>query len=328
MHRAARLAAIALLAAGCDTSTGRNGNHGPGNGTDLGVNNGADQGAPNGDGGAIMSCMDGPDLTGCSCSAGATRSCYPSSADPATRNVGACKDGSQMCAPTGEFPSWGTCGGAITPVTENCTDGIDNNCDGKIDCADATCATDPACKTGCTDGQTRPCYDGPSGTENVGTCKDGTQTCAGGMWPTNCPGETLPTTENCTDALDHNCNHLPGCLDLFACITSPACMQGCTNPLDNGCVCPQGSGDTATCPEGMLGVNKGGFPGSLECCPCTTNDCGNAACCGETVCAGNPQCSQYTCKPLPASCNGQVNADCDDFPEDCDEPCCKCTSCP
>jgi hypothetical protein len=23
-----------------------------------------------------------------------------------------------------------------------------------------------------------------------------------------------------------------------------------------------------------------------------------------------------------------VNADCDDFPEDCDEPCCKCTMCP
>jgi hypothetical protein len=184
--------------------------------------------------------------------------------------------------PTGEFPSWGACGGAVTPVAENCTDGLDNNCNGKIDCADPTCATDPACKTGCTDGQTRPCYDGPQGTQDVGTCHGGMQTCAGGMWPSNCPGEQLP----------------------------------------------KGSGDTATCPEGMLGVTKGGFPGSVECCPCTANDCGNAACCGETVCAGNSQCSQYTCKPLPASCNGQVNADCDDFPEDCDEPCCKCTNCP
>ena len=53
-----------------------------------------------------------------------------------------------------------------------------------------------------------------------------------------------------------------------------------------------------------------------------------AGCCAESVCAGNSQCAGLTCKPLPASCNGKVNADCDDFPEDCDEPCCKCTNCP
>jgi hypothetical protein len=31
---------------------------------------------------------------------------------------------------------------------------------------------------------------------------------------------------------------------------------------------------------------------------------------------------------LPASCNGMVDTDCDDFPEDCDEPCCYCSNCP
>jgi hypothetical protein len=150
----------------------------------------------------------------------------------------------------------------------------------------------------------------------------------GGQWPSTCTGEVLPAQENCCDALDHNCNGLPGCLDLFLCITASCCQNSCdASHVDPGCVCPQGSGDTATCPNGDHGVSKGGFPPLDECCPCTANDCGDPQCCGETACAGNPSCANVTCKPLPASCNGQVNADCDDFPEDCDEPCCKCTHC-
>jgi hypothetical protein len=93
-------------------------------------------------------------------------------------------------------------------------------------------------------------------------------------------------------------------------------------------VCPKGEGDVATCPDGMVGISMGAFPGTVECCPCTANDCGNPGCCAESVCAGNSACTGLTCKALPASCMGQVNFDCDDFPEDCDEPCCKCTTCP
>ena len=288
--------------------------------------------AGNGDGGPTMSCLpDSPDQTGCSCSPeGSTRTCYPSSADPATRNVGLCKDGMQTCMSSGEFDGYGACAGAVTPVNEVCNDTLDNNCDGRVDCMDPTCALDPACNTGCTDGMTRPCYTGPSGTEGVGTCKSGTQTCTGGQWPATCVGQVLPTAENCTDALDHDCNHLPGCLDLFACLLNAACQGNCDmTKVDTGCVCPTGAGDTATCPDGMFDKPKGsGLIPMDQCCPCTSGDCGNAGCCGETVCAGNAQCAGLTCKPLPSSCNGQVNADCDDFPEDCDEPCCKCTTCP
>jgi hypothetical protein len=278
-----------------------------------------------------MSCLaDAPDQVGCSCpTENTTRPCYP--ADPSTRNLGVCKDGTQTCNGSGEFAAWGACMGAVTPVAENCTDGIDNSCDGKVDCADPTCATNAACNTGCTDGQTRPCYTGPSGTEGVGTCKAGTQTCAGGQWPSTCPGQVLPTTENCTDALDHDCNHLPGCLDLFACAFNPICMGNCdASKVDPGCVCPTGAGDTATCPDGDVDKpkNNGGLVPMDQCCPCTGSDCGNPGCCAETVCAGNAACAGLICKPLPASCMGMVNADCDDFPEDCDEPCCKCTNCP
>jgi hypothetical protein len=88
----------------------------------------------------------------------------------------------------------------------------------------------------------------------------------------------------------------------------------------SGCVEVAGSGELAMCPGGMVAT------GSL-CCPCSAGDCGNAVCCDSDVCAGAPACAGVTCGPLPASCGGMVNADCDDFPEDCDEPCCPCRNC-
>jgi lysyl endopeptidase len=60
--------------------------------------------------------------------------------------------------------------GGCTPVAEVCTDGVDNNCDGAVDCADPSCASDPACSGGtCT----------PSG----GACTANSECCSG-----NCKG--------------------------------------------------------------------------------------------------------------------------------------------
>jgi hypothetical protein len=304
--------------------------------TDLHTSDGGvdgDAGAGGDGGGAIMSCMPNqPDLTSCGCTTpNAVRACYPANLDQTTRGKGMCRDGQQTCIASGEFSGWGRCMGAVGPATEICGDNLDNNCDGRIDCADPACATSASCRSGCTDGQTRPCYDGPSGTAGIGICRQGMQTCTGGMWPTTCPGEVTPSPENCADTMDHNCNGLPGCLDIFACLFAQNCQEQCRP--DPGCVCPTGSvaDDTAMCPDGMLGRETGGGidnGGFVECCPCTANDCGNSGCCGERVCAGNPSCSGLTCRPLPASCNGQVSFDCDDFPEDCDQPCCKCRNCP
>jgi hypothetical protein len=218
----------------------------------------------------------------------------------------------------------------VLPSKQDCTSPVDGDCNGKVECMDPTCANDPHCNTGCTDGQTRPCYDGPSGTENVGVCKDGVQTCVNGAWSQTCTGEVTPQPVNCCDAVDHACNNLPGCLNLFACITAQCCQTQCQMPLDPGCVCPHGSGDQMTCPDGFHDVHKGLFPGTDECCPCATaNDCNDVNCCGNAICANASACQGMQCRSLPASCNGQVSADCDDFPEDCDEPCCKCTqNCP
>jgi len=229
---------------------------------------------------------------------------------------------------SGEFWNWGTCVGAVTPMPENCTNGIDDDCSGLADCADPSCATNPACQSACTAGQTRQCYTGPPNTQGVGTCRPGTQTCTNGQWPTDCPGQVLPGPENCADAMDHNCNFLPGCLDLFACLTAPNCQPTCRP--DPGCSCPTGSvsGDNAMCPAGTHGqftgggIDSGGF---IECCPCTPADCADLSCCAQAVCANSPACGGASCRPLPAACNGMVSFDCDDFPEDCDQPCCPCT---
>ncbi len=287
--------------------------------------------ATGGSGGTVNHCdPSSPDLAGCECTAGSPpHPCYPTSLDPATRHVGDCKDGTQKCTGGGEFPVWGTCTGAVGPSSEVCDDGQDNDCNGKQDCADPSCATHAGCGGTCTSGQTRPCYTGPPNTAGIGTCHAGTQTCVNGNWPTTCNGEVTPTQEVCSDTLDHNCNHLAGCLDVFACVTNPACQPTCKT--DPGCTCPTGSGETATCPDGTYGITKNSTitnPGTVECCPCTANDCGNPGCCGESVCTGNSQCSGFQCKPLAASCGGKVGFDCDDFPEDCNVTCCKCTQCP
>jgi uncharacterized protein (AIM24 family) len=59
----------------------------------------------------------------------------------------------------------------------------------------------------------QPCYDGPPGTEGVGICKAGAQTCAAdGMAWGACAGEVVPQTENCATPLDENCDGMaPPC---------------------------------------------------------------------------------------------------------------------
>jgi hypothetical protein len=73
-------------------------------------------------------CVGDQCTTGGSCNPGATRSCYDGTM--ATQNVGACHDGTQTC---GQDGTWGACQGEQLPTAENCSDGIDNNCNGAVD---------------------------------------------------------------------------------------------------------------------------------------------------------------------------------------------------
>ncbi len=59
----------------------------------------------------------------------------------------------------------------------------------------------------CTPGETRPCYEGPSGTEGVGICKAGVATCVedGTDW-SECVGQITPQAEICSNGIDENCD--------------------------------------------------------------------------------------------------------------------------
>ncbi|MBO4711120.1 hypothetical protein J5681_04320 [bacterium] len=59
----------------------------------------------------------------------------------------------------------------------------------------------------CTPGETRPCYEGPSGTDGVGACKAGVATCVedGTDW-SECVGQVLPGPEICSNGIDENCD--------------------------------------------------------------------------------------------------------------------------
>jgi hypothetical protein len=112
-----------------------------------------------------------------------SRACYDGPAG--TRGVGACRDGTQSCA----SGAWGACVGAFKPNPEACN-GMDDDCNGIPDDNVAPIA----------------CYFGPPGTEGVGTCRPGTQTCSNGVFGP-CVGATVPVAETC-NGNDDDCNHI------------------------------------------------------------------------------------------------------------------------
>ncbi|HLM74272.1 MAG TPA: hypothetical protein VK459_16315, partial [Polyangiaceae bacterium] len=59
----------------------------------------------------------------------------------------------------------------------------------------------------CEPGSVQVCYTGPAGTQGVGACKGGLETCAadGSAWGP-CEGEVKPTSETCSTPVDDDCN--------------------------------------------------------------------------------------------------------------------------
>ena len=64
------------------------------------------------------------------CEAGTTRSCYSGAAG--TQGVGMCVGGTQQCLPHGR--GYGSCEDEVIPTAEDCSNDLDDNCDGFVAC--------------------------------------------------------------------------------------------------------------------------------------------------------------------------------------------------
>jgi hypothetical protein len=240
-------------------------------------------------------------LAGCSCSGSMQYACY--SGPAGTRNVGACHDGMQTCAPAGEFGTVGACSGDKLPGSEagHCSDGIDNDCNGATDCADSACAMAPACQGpmlpplpdgGCLppDSSARcpagayyddstdppcclPCTAAQCATNGecclASVCK-GTSGCT--MCVNAGPNGTPQLDPACKGRVDSDCDDYPEDCDELCCPCRPAAM--CK-------VCPQGQ---VECDDGT---------GNLKCVDVTSdpNRCG--AC--DTTCDPGQKCVSAVC---------------------------------
>ncbi|MCB9616653.1 MAG: hypothetical protein H6721_15960 [Sandaracinus sp.] len=191
--------------------------------------------------------------------------------------VGTCRTGSTACDGTTL-----RCDGAVGPVApeDECTTDGDADCDG---------AVDEGCP--CTEGEERDCYGGPSGTQGMGTCIGGRQTCNGGTWGA-CVGEVTPSDETCANAgADDDCNgsvdDIPSIGTSCTAEAMGACRQGTFTCLGGVRVCQPG---TAAATERCDGVDE-------DCDGTVDEDQTN---CGNTCCNG-------TCADLdsdPANCGG------------------------
>ena len=145
--------------------------------------------------------------------------------------------------------------GIVLCGVEDCANGIDDDCDGLIDCA-------------CTPTDTRSCFGGSAATRGAGACVDGTMVCGDGLefgaWG-DCVGDVLPQVEVCD----------PGGVD-----------ENCDGAVNEGCDCSDGdppapcgetegecAAGTQACVGGRLGACEGAVGPAPEVCDGLDNDC-------------------------------------------------------
>ncbi len=162
-----------------------------------------------------------------------------------------------------------------------------------------------------TAGQTRPCYDGPVGTDQHLPCKPGTQTCDGTAWGP-CDGQVLPgPADTHCDGVDDNCD---GATD------DGANTQ--TDPLNCGAcgtVCNLPHVTTQTCQGGQCVIASGACEASWYDCNTTATDGCEAQLGTDTNCAscGDDCTTQFPHAAGTCQNNACVMGACDAGWDDC-----------
>ena len=228
--------------------------------------------------------------------------------------MGSTRDQKGDCQKPGGFES-------MPSSDEASCDGKDNDCDGMVD---------DGCDCNPTD--TKPCYNGPSGTAGTGVCTEGTLTCqSDGTWG-SCKGEETPSKDVCGDGKDNDCDGAAdegcpcdykgnssgvcgtarrdqndNCAEPAAYVSptndeKPDCEgkdNDCDGQTDEGCQCTNGK--TGSCYSGPSGTDGTGI------CHTGTRSCSRGtwgACMNEQT----PRATETCNDSKDTNCNG-VNDD-------------------